>query len=174
MPTQYCECRGTLPYSVLRWVRAFGPRMQAGLVRVLQDRLTAKGSLSAQDVAECIGMTWAMLEADVESRFLFQPEDAAMGGACQASGDGRSWLHHRRYPRRTIVSSFQNQSRKKIASRNLSPGLLRAFWEAAKVELCMRPRPDIATDRSSGAMLDRTRVCGGPRHRPNTYVPFLR
>ena len=90
MPTQYCECRGTLPYSVLRWVRAFGPRMQAGLVRVLRERQTAKGTLSAQDVAECIGMTWAMLEADVESRLEIPAPDAAMvARAKQAAKDGR-------------------------------------------------------------------------------------
>jgi len=90
MPTPYCDCKGTLPYSVLRWVRAFGPRMQAGLTRVLQERQTAKGNLSAQDVAECIGMTWAMLEADVESRVKFPAPDAAMvARAQQAAREGR-------------------------------------------------------------------------------------
>lgn len=76
MPMQYCDCKTPLPFSVLRWVRAFGPRMQAGLVKSLKKRQEEKGTLSAQDVGECISIAWDMLEADVESRLEFPPPDA--------------------------------------------------------------------------------------------------
>ena len=75
MPTQYCDCKGTLPYSVLRYVRAFGPRMRAALVKALEQRQETKDTLTAQDIAECIATAWAMLEADIESCLEFPSPD---------------------------------------------------------------------------------------------------
>jgi hypothetical protein len=49
--------------------------MKAGLTKALQERQAVKGQLTAHDVAECIGVTWAVLEADVESRLDYPPPD---------------------------------------------------------------------------------------------------
>ena len=75
MPTEFCECREKLPYSALRWLRVFGPRMQSGLVRCLQDRQAIRGTLTVLDMAECISTAWSMFEADVETRLEVPPPD---------------------------------------------------------------------------------------------------
>lgn len=90
MPMDYCECQERLPYSVLRWVRAFGPRMQRGLMQALRERQAIRTTLSADDMAECIATAWAMLETDVELMTEFPPPDADMvERARQAAGENR-------------------------------------------------------------------------------------
>ncbi len=75
MPVKECDCTVSLSFPVLRWVRAFGPRMRGGLVRALQAKQRAKGTLTSNDICECIDVAWAMLEADAEMRVEFPAPD---------------------------------------------------------------------------------------------------
>jgi hypothetical protein len=90
MVPEYCECKDRLPLSVLRWVRAFGPRMQRGLVQALQERQATRGTLTVDDMAECIATAWAMLQADAELMTDFPPPDVDIVElARQAAREGR-------------------------------------------------------------------------------------
>jgi hypothetical protein len=71
MKSANCQCKNTLSFSALRWARRFGDKMQVVLIRALQERQAIKGTLTADDMAECIGMAYTILEADTEARVEF-------------------------------------------------------------------------------------------------------
>lgn len=76
MPNQLYDCVTPLPFYVLRWVNAFGPRMRNVMVKALQARQATKDRLTIQDMSECIDMAWTLLQADVEMRVQYPPPDS--------------------------------------------------------------------------------------------------
>ena len=85
-----CDCNTTLPYSVLRWIRAYRPRHRAIIARLLQDRQEGGRALTAQDIAECVGLALEVMEAEVESRVeLPAPDMEMVNASLQAARENR-------------------------------------------------------------------------------------
>ncbi len=85
-----CDCNTPLPYHVLRWIRAYRPRMRGVIAGLLQDRQAANQTITAQDIAECIGMAVEMLEAEIQARVeLPAPDQKTVEEARQAARENR-------------------------------------------------------------------------------------
>jgi len=52
--------------------------MRNRLLKALEERQAVTENLTSQDIADCIGTVWAVLEADVESRVEFPDPDPEM------------------------------------------------------------------------------------------------
>ena len=70
------KCEPSLPWSVMRFVRAYKPKFRDILVRFLQERRERCGTLRDRDVFECVGMAYEVFESEMSSRVAFPAPDA--------------------------------------------------------------------------------------------------
>jgi hypothetical protein len=75
MPT-YCDTN-ELPYSVLRWVRNYRPKLRSAIVRQLREIHESGRAITTDDISNCVGLSLDLLEAEMESCVALPPPDAA-------------------------------------------------------------------------------------------------
>jgi hypothetical protein len=70
-----CDCNTALPYSVMRWVRSYRPKLRDTITRLLQDRAKSRKTISPQDIFECIGLACEIMGVEIETGVEIPPPE---------------------------------------------------------------------------------------------------